>query len=58
MYGSSEARATALRQFSNGKLKMARTQGGAMLPRNTARLPNDNDAHAFNDADMFLAGGV
>jgi hypothetical protein len=58
VYGSDDARATALRAFSGGKLAMDDSPVGPLLPRNVGLLPNANDAHVYPDKDLFLAGGV
>ena len=55
IYGSDAVRASALRSFVAGKLKVS---AGNMLPFNTDGLPNANDAHVVGDASLFLAGDV
>lgn len=55
IYGSDATRSAALRTFSGGRLK---TSAGNLLPFNTARLPNANDAHRVDDTKLFLAGDV
>jgi hypothetical protein len=58
VYGSELERSNALRAWSEGKLLMDSTPVGPMLPRNIGLLPNANDAHAFPDDQLFLAGGT
>lgn len=55
VYGSSKARADALRSFSGG---LMRTSAGTMLPFNTSGLANANDSHVMPDAKLYLAGDV
>ena len=55
IYGVDSVRAAALRTFSGGRLK---TSAGNLLPFNTSKLPNANDAHRVDDAKLFLAGDV
>lgn len=55
IYGSDTARADALRSFKGGAL---RTSEGNLMPLNTQGFENANDAHFFNDEDLFLAGDV
>src|SRR5262245_57000598 len=45
IYGSDTARASALRTFIGGQLKVQSTAVGDLPPLNTAGLPNANDAH-------------
>ena len=54
VYGSSEARANALRAFDRGRMLL--DQDG-LLPRNVAGLENANDG-IEPDATLFLAGDV
>ena len=58
VYGSDNARGAALRAFSGGKMIMESTPVGTMLPRNTAGLPNANDAHVYPDNQLYLGGGT
>ena len=58
VYGSDALRASSLRSFVGGKMKMDNTPAGPMLPRNTGGLPNDNASRNFTDAQLFLAGGT
>jgi hypothetical protein len=37
---------------------MESTPVGTMLPRNTAGLPNANDAHVYPDNQLYLGGGT
>ncbi len=55
IYGADAVRAAALRVGTGGMLMMS-SQG--MLPKNTAGLPNANDAHILPDDQLFLAGDV
>ncbi len=55
IYGVDSVRAAALRTFSGGRMK---TSAGDLLPFNTGKLPNANDAHLVDDAKLFLAGDV
>ena len=55
IYGVDATRAAALREFSGGRLK---TSPGNLLPFNTDKLPNANDAHRVDDAQLFLAGDI
>lgn len=55
VYGVDAARAAALRTFVGGRMK---TSAGNLLPFNTAKFPNANDAHRVDDAQLFLAGDV
>jgi peroxidase len=55
VYGSDAVRAAALRTFAGGRLK---TSEDDLLPFNVDLLPNDNNAHLFADAELFLAGDV
>jgi peroxidase len=55
VYGSSKARADALRSFTGGQL---RTSAGNMLPFNTTGLANANDSHVMPDSKLYLAGDV
>ena len=55
VYGSSKARADALRTFSGG---LMRTSTGNMLPFNTGGLANANDSHVMPDSKLYLAGDV
>ncbi len=55
VYGSSKARADALRTFSGG---LMRTSAGNMLPFNTGGLANANDSHVMPDSRLYLAGDV
>lgn len=55
IYGVDAARSAALRTFVGGRMK---TSAGNLLPFNTAKLPNANDAHRVDDTKLFLAGDV
>ena len=55
IYGSDAARASALRTFQGGALK---TSEGDLLPLNNQGFANANDAHFFDDEELFLAGDV
>lgn len=55
VYGSDEARANALREYSGGRL--ITTAGGGLMMRNTLGLPNANQG-TEPDATLFLAGDV
>ncbi len=55
IYGSDAARANALRTFQGGALK---TSEGNLLPFNKDGFANANDAHFFDDDELFLAGDV
>lgn len=57
IYGIDNARAYSLRAFFGGKLAMDSSPGGPMLPRNSGKLPNMNDARVIKDEDLFLGGG-
>lgn len=57
MYGSDNGRAMALRSRVRGKMLMDASPVGPMLPRNVNGLPNANDARAYPDNQLFLAGG-
>ena len=57
IYGIDDARAYSLRAFFGGKMAMDSSPGGPMLPRNSGKLPNMNDARVIKDEDLFLAGG-
>ncbi len=54
VYGSSQARADALRSFSGGLLN---TSPGDLLPRNIGLLENANEGPE-PDQDLFLAGDI
>ncbi len=54
VYGSNASRATALRTFAGGRLKM---DAERLLPRNTTLLPNEN-AGPEPAETLFLAGDV
>jgi hypothetical protein len=55
IYGTSADRAAALRTFFGGRMK---TSDRGLLPFNTKGLPNANDAHLFDDEQLFLGGDV
>lgn len=55
IYGVDATRAAALRAFVGGRLK---TSAGNLLPFNTGKFANANDAHRVGDAELFLAGDV
>ena len=55
VYGSSKARADALRAFTGGLMRMS---AGSMLPFNTGGLANANDSHVMSDSRLYLAGDV
>lgn len=56
VYGSDQARADGLRDFSSNGL--LRTSAGNMLPFNTTGLPNDNGPAGLPGAQAFVAGDV
>ncbi len=55
VYGSDEARANALREYSGGRLNT--TAGGGLMMRNTLLLPNANEGPEPNET-LFLTGDV
>lgn len=55
VYGVDAERAAALRTFTGGQMKVS---AGNLLPLNTQGLPNANDAHRVDDAQLYLAGDV
>jgi hypothetical protein len=55
VYGSDEARATALRTLTGGKLK---TSEGNLLPLNTDGLDNINGNPFLSDSEVFVAGDI
>lgn len=57
IYGSDPDRATALRTFEGGLLRMTSGPDGELLPYNTDSMANAN-ALRINENDMFLAGDV
>ena len=58
VYGSDVERSFTIRAWTQGKMVMENTPVGPMLPRNTGLLPNANDANAYPDSQLFLAGGA
>ncbi|MGE0490928.1 MAG: peroxidase family protein [Vulcanimicrobiota bacterium] len=55
VYGSDAVRAAALRSFEEGKLRVAESEHGPMLPANTLGLPNDNPTRRPTES-LLLAG--
>jgi hypothetical protein len=57
VYGSDPERASALRSFAGGKLRVEATEHGDFLPHNTAGLANDNPLRKPAQS-LLLAGDV
>jgi hypothetical protein len=58
VYGTDNATVTYLRTFSGGLMKTTIVNGLELPPLDTPLLPVENNAHIYNNSQLFLLGDV